>query len=237
MEGVTLLPISQRTASSVRRHGRTALVPALVLCGVVGLTACGKTVSVSDSPRSAPSNSVPAPTTAAPAPATSAPAQAPDQPSSNATLQVVDSTAAQAGRTGTGGTVIGAAVQEQPPQWVQLSAVTSAPLTSPHLININQAALYRFDNDTPGSGQSACNGQCARQWPPVTIKEGGNVYLAGVDQKQVGAIRRQDGTVQITVGGMPLYRFAGDSKPGDLNGQGVQGTWFAAGPAGEKALQ
>ncbi|GHH88970.1 hypothetical protein GCM10018793_70560 [Streptomyces sulfonofaciens] len=152
-------------------------------------------------------------------------------------MQVVDNTAAESGRTGTGGTVVGAAVQEQPPNWVQLSAVTSPPLTPPHLININQAALYRFDRDTPGSGRSACNGQCAVKWPPVTIKEGGNVYLAGVDQKQVGAIRRQDGTVQITVGGMPLYRYADDTAPGDLNGQGVDGTWFAAGPTGEKVQQ
>ncbi len=78
MEDVTLLPISQRTASSVRRHGGAALVAALVLCGAVGLTACGKTFSVSDSPRSAPSDGVPAP-------AASAPAQAPSRPSSNAT--------------------------------------------------------------------------------------------------------------------------------------------------------
>lgn len=227
MEGVTL-PIPQRNTAFARRRTRAALV-ALVLCGTAGLTACGKTISVSDAPTTAPSSSAPAPS------APGALAQAPDQPSSNATLQVVNTPAAEAGKTGTGGTVVGAAVQQQPPQWVQLSAVTSPPLTSPHLININQAALYRFDNDTAGSGRSACEGECAAQWPPVTIKEGGNVYLAGVDQKQVGAIRRQDGTVQITLGGMPLYRYAGDSAPGDLRGQGVGGTWFAVGPTGEKA--
>ncbi|MFI1990109.1 hypothetical protein [Actinoplanes sp. NPDC020271] len=49
----------------------------------------------------------------------------------------------------------------------------------------------------------------------------GSVYLAGVDPKQVGAIRRAGGTVQLTVGGWPIYRCSGDSKPGDLNGQGV----------------
>ncbi|MFJ5213534.1 hypothetical protein ACIP98_02370 [Streptomyces sp. NPDC088354] len=31
--------------------------------------------------------------------------------------------------------------------------------------------------------------------------------------------------------------FAGDTEPGDLNGQGVGGTWFAVGPKGEKAGQ
>ncbi|MFJ9249707.1 hypothetical protein [Streptomyces sp. NPDC101776] len=69
----------------------------------------------------------------------------------------------------------------------------------------------------------------------MTIEEGGNVYLAGVNPKAVGAIRRTDGQVQITVGGRPVYRFSGDGKPGDLNGPGVGGTWFAVGPTGEKA--
>ncbi|MFJ9029479.1 hypothetical protein ACIRQP_13315 [Streptomyces sp. NPDC102274] len=220
----------QRNTPFARRRTRAALAAALVLAGSVGLAACGKTISVSDSAGAAPPSSPPPAAASAPAPSQS-------RPSSNSTLQVVDNTAAESGKTGTGGTVVGTAVQEQPPKWVQLSAVISPPLTAPHLININQAALYRFDMDTPGSGISACEGQCATQWPPVTIEEGGNVYLAGVDQKQVGALRRQDGTVQVTVGGWPLYRYSGDSKPGDLNGQGVGGTWFAAGPAGEKAQQ
>lgn len=126
--------------------------------------------------------------------------------------------------------------QETPPKWVQLSAVTSPPLSAPHLININQAALYRFDDDdTAAPSQSACNGACAAKWPPVTVREGGNVYLAGVNPKAVGAIRRQDGHIQITVGGLPVYRYSGDSKPGDLNGQGIDGKWFAVGPAGDSS--
>jgi len=28
------------------------------------------------------------------------------------------------------------------------------------------------------------------------------------------------GHIQLTVGSHPIYRFSGDSKPGDLNGQG-----------------
>ena len=115
---------------------------------------------------------------------------------------------------------------------MQLSAVTSPQVPSPHLININQASLYRFDDDTAGSGESNCNDDCAVKWPPVTIKAGGHVYLAGVNPKEVGAIRRQNGQVQVTVGGWPVYRFSGDSGPGDLNGQGVGGKWFAVGPIG-----
>ncbi|WP_326803918.1 hypothetical protein OIE49_22935 [Streptomyces sp. NBC_01788] len=218
---LTGLPFRSTTAR------RTAAGLTFVLCGVTGMSACGKTIQIGDS----------APQTAsAPAPASS-PAAADGRSADNSTLQVVDSTAQEAGLSGNGGTVVGAVLQEEPPKWVQLSAVTSAPLFSPHLININQAALYRFDNDSAQPSLSNCNDDCAVRWPPVTIKQGGNVYLAGVDQKDVGAIRRQDGQVQLTVGGWPVYRFAGDSRPGDLNGQGVGGTWFAAGPTGEKAEQ
>ncbi|MGI5452998.1 COG4315 family predicted lipoprotein [Streptomyces sp. CA-249302] len=210
---------------------RAAVASVLALCGALSLSACGKTISIGDS--SAPASSAPASPLASASPSSTASAQG----AGNSALQVVDSTAQDNGLSGTGGTVVGAAVQETPPKWVQLSAVTSAPLNAPHLININQASLYRFDADTAGSGQSACNDACAVKWPPVTVQEGGNVYLAGVDPKQVGAFRRQDGQVQITVGGRPLYRFSGDTKPGDLNGQGLDGKWFAAGPKGEKVTQ
>ncbi|MEU3979412.1 hypothetical protein AB0F77_04750 [Streptomyces sp. NPDC026672] len=210
---------------------RAALASALALCSVASLAACGKTIQIGDS-NPAPASSAPASASAPAAP--SAPAA---QGAGNTALQLVDSTAQQAGLSGTGGTVVGAAVQEAPPKWVQLSAVTSAPLSGPHLININQAALYRFDDDTAQPSASNCNDTCAAKWPPVTIQQGGNVYLAGVDQKLVGAIQRADGQVQLTVGGQPVYRFAGDSKPGDLNGQGVDGKWFAVGATGEKVTQ
>lgn len=202
---------------------------AVLLCAATLLSGCGKTITITDSDaKPQQPAATPAATSAA---ASSAPAAA---GGGNGQLEVVDSTAAQNGKTGTGGTVIGVAIQESPPVWVQLAAVTSPPLNKPHLININQAALYRFDKDTAKPSKSNCNDDCATKWPPVTIEEGGAVYLAGVDPKQVGAIRRADGNVQITVGGWPIYRFSGDAKPGDLNGQGVGGTWFAVGPDGKK---
>ncbi|MEV7325868.1 hypothetical protein [Streptomyces sp. NPDC093970] len=214
--------------SSGTAQRRAVVATALAVCGAASLTACGKTIQIGDS--GGPSTAAPAPAATSAAPTTAAPGQG----GGNSALQVLDTTAQDAGLSGTGGTVVGGVVQETPPKWVQLSAVTSPGLPAPHLININQAALYRFDGDTAGSGESDCNDACAVKWPPVTVKEGGNVYLAGVDPKQVAAIRRQDGKVQITVGGMPLYRYSGDTGAGDLNGQGVDGKWFAAGATGQK---
>ena len=148
-------------------------------------------------------------------------------------VEVVDSSAQDNGLEGDGGTVNGAEEQVEPPDWVQLAAVTSPDLPSAYLINVNQVTLYRFDDDSNDPPTSTCVGECTETWPPVTVKESGSIYLAGVSRDQVGAIRREDGEVQLTVGGWPIYRYVGDERPGDLNGQGVGGTWFAVSPEGQ----
>lgn len=209
------------------------LAAVLVLAAVV--TGCTRTVTVTGTASpAAPSSGAPAASAPAAAPASPTGQAATTAPGGNTGLQVIDSTAAQNGLNGNGGTVTGATVQEAPPVWVQLSAVRSAQLGA-HLIDINESTLYRFDKDSAQPSVSNCADACATRWPPVTIKEGGNVYLAGVDPKAVGAIRRADGQVQLTVGGWPVYRFAQDTRPGDTKGQGVGGTWFAVDPTGEKA--
>ncbi|MCR3748820.1 hypothetical protein [Lentzea californiensis] len=91
--------------------------------------------------------------------------------------------------------------------------------------------LYRFDGDKPG--QSTCDGQCAAAWPPATVP-GEDFSVNGVDQGLVGSLVRKDGSRQITVGGMPQYRFAKDTKPGETKGQGLQGKWFATGADGAR---
>ena len=49
--------------------------------------------------------------------------------------------------------------------------------------------------------------------------------------------RPVDGKAQVTYNGHPLYRFSGDQKPGDTNGQGVSafgGLWYAVSPTGDQ---
>jgi len=86
----------------------------------------------------------------------------------------------------------------------------------------NAMALYTFAGDTT-PGQSACAGDCAAAWPALA---------APADAKSVGdwsIVARADGTKQWAFRGKPLYRFAKDTKPGEVNGKGADnGQWQIA---------
>ena len=94
--------------------------------------------------------------------------------------------------------------------------------------------LYRFDNDTNKPPKSNCNGSCATAWPPLLIKSPGKIFPKGIDPKLIGYVERADHSCQVTINGWPVYYFIADAKPGDINGQGVNGKWFAISPTGAK---
>jgi predicted lipoprotein with Yx(FWY)xxD motif len=96
------------------------------------------------------------------------------------------------------------------------------------LVDPEGFTLYRFNPDEPGV--SNCTDQCAASWPPLLIEDGqqpnGNAGVVG----QLGTIERDDGTIQVTYEGMPLYRWVNDGAPGDATGQGVNDVWFVMPP-------
>jgi predicted lipoprotein with Yx(FWY)xxD motif len=86
--------------------------------------------------------------------------------------------------------------------------------------------LYIFKKDSPG--KSICAGPCLEKWPLFLMEE-----VAVPDDlkgSDFAVITREDGKKQTTYKGLPLYYFFKDSKPGDMNGQGVNGIWFVAVP-------
>ncbi|MGI5460092.1 SCO0930 family lipoprotein [Streptomyces sp. CA-249302] len=93
--------------------------------------------------------------------------------------------------------------------------------------------LYRFDADTAEPPKSNCDGDCAKTWPPVPADDA--TAGAGIDKALLGEVTRTDGTKQLTIAGWPAYRYAKDTKAGDVAGQGVGGKWFALAPTGKKA--
>ncbi|HEX4702713.1 MAG TPA: hypothetical protein VH352_11340 [Pseudonocardiaceae bacterium] len=94
--------------------------------------------------------------------------------------------------------------------------------------------VYRYDKDTASPPMSNCTGQCATNWPPV-VAGSGTPAVQGIDKSLIGTITRADGTKQLTLAGWPLYTFVGDTKAGDVTGQGKGNNWFAATTSGGKA--
>lgn len=86
------------------------------------------------------------------------------------------------------------------------------------LVSNTGRTLYSYDLDTP-AGESHCNESCAAVWPPYVADKG--IKATG----DYSVTMRADGAHQWAYHGHPLYLFAGDAKPGDRDGDGVNGSW------------
>ncbi len=96
------------------------------------------------------------------------------------------------------------------------------------LVDAKGNTLYYFANDIPGSGASACTAQCAVVWP---VFSAGTIQVSSpLNAADFGSITRADGTNQTTWKGWPLYYYASDSAPGQVNGENVQKIWFVVKP-------
>lgn len=92
------------------------------------------------------------------------------------------------------------------------------------LTNSAGMTLYTFDRDPGDASKSACNGQCATNWPPL---------MAGAADTSRGdwaVVMRDDGSKQWAYKGKPLYLWIKDAKPGDTTGDGVNSVWHTARP-------
>lgn len=103
------------------------------------------------------------------------------------------------------------------------------------VVNSSRMTLYSFAHDS--KNKSTCYGSCAKTWIPLTTK--GSVVVksgSGLSQALVGTAKRTDGSTQVTYGGHPLYRYKGDTKPGQQNGQNKSqfgARWYVVGKNGK----
>lgn len=124
------------------------------------------------------------------------------------------------------------------------SATKSAPAASATTVDVKSSSLGRILVDSQGrtlylfekdkGPTSTCSSACASAWPPVTGTAKGG---AGTTAGKFGTTRRSDGMMQVTYGGHPLYTYAGDSSPGQTNGEGLKqfgAEWYVLSPAGKK---
>jgi predicted lipoprotein with Yx(FWY)xxD motif len=87
--------------------------------------------------------------------------------------------------------------------------------------------LYFFSKDV--AGKSTCEtGTCAVNWPSYWADQ--VVAGSGLDISDFSAVSHADGSMQDAYKGWLLYYYLGDTKPGDVNGDGIGGVWFVAKP-------
>lgn len=105
------------------------------------------------------------------------------------------------------------------------------------IVNSKGFTLYRFDADSNHPPASHCTGTCAALWTAAPAANAKTLKaVKGIDHKLIGSVDRAGGGgKQMTIAGWPVYTYTKDSKPGQTNGQGVDGTWWAVTPTGAKA--
>ncbi len=111
-------------------------------------------------------------------------------------------------------------------------AVSDNPKLGRILVDGKGRTLYRFNKDSAWPMKFACNDTCLDTWKPAEPVD--KAKVKGVPEKLVTTVTRPDGTKQLAIDCWPVYWFTGDGKPGDVNGQGKQGLWFAVDDQGKK---
>jgi len=91
-------------------------------------------------------------------------------------------------------------------------------------------SLYGFGNDF-GEDTSTCVDGCAQAWPPVLVDSAD--LPVDLDPEQFSVVARPDGTWQLKSGIWPLYRFGGDTEPGQTTGHLSGDVWFLAAADGK----
>lgn len=101
-----------------------------------------------------------------------------------------------------------------------------------YLADSHGMALYTLSTDSKNA--STCSGPCAKAWPPLTTQAAPTAG-SGAAASLLGTIKRSDGSKQVSYNGLPLYTFVRDTKPGEVNGEGVHafgGMWRLVSPYG-----
>lgn len=105
----------------------------------------------------------------------------------------------------------------------------SVPGLGKVLVSSDDKTLYRFSRDIRTSGETDCNGACARIWQPVLTGPKPVAGPGGVEAFKLDTITRRDGSSQVTYDGWPLYTYTREG-PRQSKGLGIssfEGVWYA----------
>lgn len=113
---------------------------------------------------------------------------------------------------------------------VTVGSTSSSKLDEQVVVNTAGRTLYALSPET--TSHLLCkSSECFKFWPPVTVSSRAVKLKAGSGvHGHLGILHRSNGTLQVTLRGLPLYRFSEDHGKGQTHGQGVEsfgGTWHA----------
>jgi len=112
-----------------------------------------------------------------------------------------------------------------------VGSAANATLGEQVAVNSQGQTLYALSPET--TSHLLCkSSECLKFWPPLTVPSRTSKLKAATGvHGTLGILRRSNGTLQVTLRGMPLYRYSGDRAKGEANGQNIKsfgGTWHAA---------
>ncbi|MFD4596915.1 hypothetical protein ACFWPQ_02665 [Streptomyces sp. NPDC058464] len=105
--------------------------------------------------------------------------------------------------------------------------VLDSPKLGRVLQDRNGRTLYLFTKDTPWPMTTACDAKCLQKWTPSAPVTAADAEAAGLSPEVLFTFSTPGGTDQESFNCWPAYTFDGDKAPGDTNGQGANGVWFA----------
>ena len=98
-----------------------------------------------------------------------------------------------------------------------------------YLADASGRAVYMLEGD------AECIGDCLAAWPPVVVTTATPIVGSSLQSGLVSTVERDDGTLQLTYNGHPLYYYNRDTGAGMAMGQDVTddfGEWYLVGPTG-----
>jgi predicted lipoprotein with Yx(FWY)xxD motif len=111
-----------------------------------------------------------------------------------------------------------------------VGSASNSQLGEQVVVNAQGRTLYALSPET--THHLLCkSGECLKFWPPLTVASSKTKLKAGPGvQGHLGILRRHGGLLQVTLRGLPLYRFSKDHAKGETNGEGIEsfgGKWHA----------
>jgi predicted lipoprotein with Yx(FWY)xxD motif len=111
-----------------------------------------------------------------------------------------------------------------------IGSASNSTLGEQVVVNPQGRTLYVLSPET--TSHLLCkSSECLKFWPPVTVPSRKTKLKAGAGvQGHLGIVHRGNGLLQVTLRGLPLYRYSRDHAKGDANGQDIEsfgGTWHA----------